>query len=102
MFEVLFFTCWLLIYIHLNATFNSVDATYDNHFGKYVNDSPKPNCVMRSLSYNNSIHLCLFALKDIQQGEELRYSYGVSGLPWRKVCYKLLFFSKYLLILAFC
>ena len=28
-------------------------------------------------------HLCLFALKDITFGTELRYDYGVKDLPWR-------------------
>ena len=32
---------------------------------------------------NNSVHLGLFALRDIKVGEELRYDYNASGLPWR-------------------
>lgn len=30
-------------------------------------------------------HVCFFANKDIQIGEEIRYDYGVTNLPWRKV-----------------
>ncbi|XP_059403073.1 uncharacterized protein LOC132134507 [Carassius carassius] len=29
-------------------------------------------------------HLCLFALKDINEGEEIRYDYGGTDWPWRK------------------
>ncbi len=29
--------------------------------------------------------LCVFATKDIKSGTELRYDYGTTDLPWRKV-----------------
>ncbi|KAJ8046142.1 hypothetical protein HOLleu_04718 [Holothuria leucospilota] len=32
-----------------------------------------------------SPRLCLFARRDIGEGEELRYDYGVDDLPWRQV-----------------
>jgi len=36
-------------------------------------------------------HLCLFALKDITEGEEITYDYGGIDWPWRKqVCQKML------------
>lgn len=61
-----------------------IDATFDNRLGKYVNDSPYGNCVMRSVQIEGQLHLCLFALTNLSSGIELRYSYGVPGLPWRK------------------
>lgn len=40
---------------------------------------------MRSVQIEGQLHLCLFALTNLPSGIELRYSYGVPGLPWRKV-----------------
>ena len=60
--------------------------------GKFVNDSVQGNCILRPVKVRGNIHLCLFAKVDIESGGELRYSYGVSGLPWRKVvigCYRI-------------
>ena len=36
---------------------------------------------------NSKPHLCLTAIKKIKAGEELRYDYGDTKLPWRKVCF---------------
>ncbi|XP_071843979.1 uncharacterized protein [Apostichopus japonicus] len=30
-------------------------------------------------------HLCLFAQKDIEENEEIRFDYGVADLPWRQM-----------------
>ena len=68
----------------------SVDATETTGLCKYINDSPVPNCVMKKISVEHRPYLCLFALKDIDIGEELRYNYGDASknLWWRKnVCY---------------
>ena len=65
--------------------FCSIDATLpDGRLGRLVNDSIKPNCVMKKLSFNCLPCLCLYALHDIEAGLELRYDYGVKDLPWRK------------------
>lgn len=42
------------------------------------------NCTMKVIIFKNNPHLCLFAVKDINYNEELRYDYGVEDLPWRK------------------
>ena len=59
-----------------------------------VNDAEKgdakQNCVMKIVEVDNTPHLCIFATKDIE-AEELRYDYGVSNLPWRKVIFMLIF-----------
>ncbi|XP_071810971.1 uncharacterized protein [Apostichopus japonicus] len=42
------------------------------------------NSVMRVVSVNNAPHLCLFALRDIPGGEELRFDYGDNSVPCRR------------------
>nr|XP_054770981.1 uncharacterized protein LOC129278875 [Lytechinus pictus] len=33
---------------------------------------------------DDNVHICLFAIRDIDIDEEIRYDYHVKGLPWRK------------------
>jgi SET domain-containing protein len=42
---------------------------------------------MRKIVVDGTPHLCIFALKDIHEGSELRYDYGVPEAPWRKKRY---------------
>nr|XP_043874457.1 uncharacterized protein LOC122764223 isoform X2 [Solea senegalensis] len=58
----------------------------DGSLGRLVNDNHKnPNCVMRKIIVNNKPHLCLFALKKIEIGSEIDYSYGDAKWPWRSM-----------------
>jgi len=43
---------------------------------RYVNDSPpaKINCKVERKMFGEIPHLCLFAIKDIDAGTELRYN----------------------------
>lgn len=70
-----------------------IDATDTDRIGKYINDAEigdiLNNCVMKLVMVENQPRLCLFANRDILKGEELRYDYGESNLPWRQVCGKL-------------
>ena len=52
-----------------------------------MNDNPlhKANCTMRKIKGENKVYLALYALRNIEKGEELRYDYGVKGLPWRQL-----------------
>ncbi|XP_033730273.1 N-lysine methyltransferase KMT5A-like, partial [Pecten maximus] len=63
-----------------------VDATFSKRICRYVNDGigECQNCIMKQELYGDRPHLCLYANKDIAVGDELRYDYGVSDLPWRK------------------
>ncbi|KAE8295333.1 N-lysine methyltransferase KMT5A [Larimichthys crocea] len=63
-----------------------IDATQeDGSFGRLVNDDHKrPNCKMKRIITEAKPHLCLFALRDIQTGEEITYNYGGNDWPWRK------------------
>lgn len=64
----------------------SVDAAQeDSSLGRLVNDDNKhPNCRMKKVLAENKPHLCLFALRDINPGEEITYDYGGTDWPWRK------------------
>uniref|UniRef100_A0AAV2J0M4 SET domain-containing protein n=1 Tax=Knipowitschia caucasica TaxID=637954 RepID=A0AAV2J0M4_KNICA len=62
-----------------------IDASReDGSFGRLVNDEHRhPNCRMKKVEVEGSPHLCLFALKDIKDGEEITYDYGGNDCPWR-------------------
>ena len=62
----------------------SVDGTFSNQLGRFVNDSVHGNAVMKRITIKEKNCLCLFAIKEIPFGEELRYDYGDTGLWWRK------------------
>ncbi|XP_030211371.1 uncharacterized protein LOC115542982 isoform X6 [Gadus morhua] len=63
-----------------------IDASReDGSLGRLANDDHKsPNCVMKKVSVNDRVHLCLFALRNIEPGTEIVYNYGDSKWPWRK------------------
>ncbi|XP_060598400.1 uncharacterized protein LOC132752133 isoform X2 [Ruditapes philippinarum] len=66
-----------------------VDATSEldvgPRLGRLVNHGRKDrNCVMKTLEFNKRPYLCLFAVKDIPQGEELLYDYGIKDIPWER------------------
>lgn len=67
-----------------------IDASESyQRLGRYVNDAAvddnKNNAVMKLKVLNNYPRLCLFARRDIEKGEEIRYDYGdsINNLPWR-------------------
>nr|XP_043906890.1 N-lysine methyltransferase KMT5A-B-like [Solea senegalensis] len=89
--------CQSLTYSEIDSTFLfdfewqnrhlCLDASKeDGSLGRLVNDNHKnPNCVMRKIIVNNKPHLCLFALKKIEIGSEIDYSYGDAKWPWRSM-----------------
>uniref|UniRef100_A0AAQ6AIE4 SET domain-containing protein n=1 Tax=Amphiprion ocellaris TaxID=80972 RepID=A0AAQ6AIE4_AMPOC len=62
-----------------------IDASRDDgSFGRLVNDDHRhPNCKMKRIDVNGIPHLCLFALNDIKEGQEITYDYGGEDCPWR-------------------
>ncbi|XP_062387168.1 uncharacterized protein LOC134076182 isoform X1 [Sardina pilchardus] len=59
-------------------------ALEDNSLGRLVNNDHKtPNCRMKLIEVDRKPHLCLFALRDICQREEITYDYGGTDWPWR-------------------
>ncbi|XP_038061075.1 uncharacterized protein LOC119731860 [Patiria miniata] len=64
-----------------------IDATTNSSLARLVNDAQQRhkacNVKITKIDVGPTVHLCLFALRDIKQGEELRYDYQVKGLWWR-------------------
>ena len=58
---------------------------HKSRLGRFVNDSKYPNAYVKPIYVDEKLHLCIFASVDIEEGMELRYSYGVGNLDWRKV-----------------
>ncbi|XP_056407414.1 uncharacterized protein LOC130299346 [Hyla sarda] len=55
----------------------------DASLGRLVNDEHRnPNCKIKRIMVDGRPHLCLFAIRDINPGEEITYNYGGSW-PWR-------------------
>nr|XP_046238365.1 uncharacterized protein LOC124055525 [Scatophagus argus] len=60
-------------------------AQEDGSLGRLVNDDHRhPNCKTKRVITEAKSYLCLFALRDIQPGEEITYDYGGNDWPWRK------------------
>ncbi|XP_061624999.1 uncharacterized protein LOC133475719 isoform X12 [Phyllopteryx taeniolatus] len=63
-----------------------IDASvYDGSLGRLVNaDDRHPNCQMKRVIAKDKPHLCLFALRDIQPGEEITFDLGEKAGPQSK------------------
>ncbi|XP_055999988.1 uncharacterized protein LOC130048025 [Ostrea edulis] len=68
---------FLLVYI--------VDATdVTERMCHYVNDDKRANITMKLKVFNKYPRLYLFALRDINEREEIRYDYGDDNAPWQQ------------------
>ncbi|CAL8290525.1 unnamed protein product [Arctogadus glacialis] len=77
-------TAFLFMFRWRGKTWCIDAARDDGSLGRLVNDEHRrPNCKMKNIDVNGSPHLCLFALMDIKQGEEISYDYGGEDCPWR-------------------
>lgn len=67
----------------VNFSFNA--TTYKHRLGRYVNDSPTPNSIIKCINISETDkHLCLFAKQNIEKYEEICYDYNAPDLWWRK------------------
>ena len=65
----------------------SIDATHSDGLGRLINDEEKrPNAVMKKIVTNTRVSLCVFALRNISPGDEIRYDYGPDDgkMYWRQ------------------
>ncbi|XP_073668979.1 uncharacterized protein [Paramisgurnus dabryanus] len=62
-----------------------IDAAVENgSLGRLVNDDHvNPNCRIKKIVADGKPHLVLFALQNIERGDEITYDYGGSDWPWR-------------------
>jgi hypothetical protein len=56
-----------------------VDATRAGNMAHLINHSCAPNCYSRLVCVGDRQHIVLFALRDIEPGQELSYDYRFSG-----------------------
>ncbi|KAJ8379773.1 hypothetical protein SKAU_G00005510 [Synaphobranchus kaupii] len=63
---------------------NEKDASIDNGSqGRLINDDQRANSKMKNILMGGLLHLCLFAVKDIQKGEKIVFDHGGVDHPWR-------------------
>ena len=89
------------MYMYLLNYFFSIDATFSKRKGRYVNDAARHeelcNAEIRMLYVNYNPVLALFARRFIHAGEEIRYDYGTTDLPWRsKTVFKYIYIYIYI------
>ncbi|KAK4881903.1 hypothetical protein RN001_005222 [Aquatica leii] len=63
--------------LHLDGGF-VIDGHRMGGDGRFVNHSCEPNCEMQKWSVNGQFRMALFALRDIEEGEEITYDYNFS------------------------
>lgn len=62
----------------------SIDATSSSGCGRMINDSHlAPNCKVVA---EEGAKLAIYTIRNIAEGEELRYDYKDSSAFWRRVC----------------
>jgi len=66
--------------------FFRIDASQeDGTLGRLVNDDHlSPNAKMKKIIFDSLPRLCLFALQQINPGDEITYDYGNDNYPWRQ------------------
>ncbi|XP_063419434.1 uncharacterized protein LOC134702463 [Mytilus trossulus] len=80
--------CYVFFFKNKDEKKMSIDGTFSRLKARYVNDGIgiEKNSVMKRIDVEDRPHLALFAVRDINTGEELRYDYGETSkyLPWRR------------------
>ena len=59
-------------------SFSVIDGHRMGNECRFVNHSCEPNCEMQKWNVKGEFRMALFALRDIQQNEELTYDYNFS------------------------
>ena len=70
-----------------------IDASKDDgSLGRLINDCHiRPNAIPKVITVNKVPHLCIYALQDMDEGEEIRYNYGRNlDFPWRNKVRKII------------
>lgn len=65
-------TCTYLMKIENNEV---IDPTYSGNVARFMNHSCEPNCETRKWTILNEVCVGIFAIKDIQENEELTFDY---------------------------
>ncbi|XP_049451188.1 uncharacterized protein LOC125900330 [Epinephelus fuscoguttatus] len=71
------------IFKHKGTEYCIDASSEDGTLGRLVNDAEKPNAKIKKIEVDGVPSLCLFAIVDIEEGQEITYDYGGENLPWR-------------------
>ncbi len=69
--------------LFLRCYFCRIDATDSKYFGRFLNDSTKPNVIPKVIIVDEKPKVCFFACKTIDIGDEIVYNYGAGNYDWR-------------------
>ena len=92
-------SCWNIFFINF-----SIDGTFSEQLGSFVNDGKGEgeNCKMRLQVVGGRPYLCLFSIKMIQKGCELRYLlfpfYYFDTLTWKTFLFRCINLKNFLKI----
>lgn len=93
-----------LLFYSIDATQEPVSGPRLARLANHADAKKQENSRMRVQLYGGQPALCLFALRDINKNEEIRYNYGVS-VPWKVhiifYCQQMVKFVLLILILIF-
>ena len=80
------------LYYSIDATPEPTVNADKAKLGRLVNHGEplEINTKMKVVDVGDTPALCLFAIKDLESGQELLYDYGIEDLPWKQVRVQLL------------
>lgn len=69
----------MVLMLCLQCSANAIiDATKRANRARFINHSCDPNCETQKWVVDSRVCVCIFALRDIQPGEELTYHYHLT------------------------
>ena len=64
-----------------------LDATTVGNIARYMNHCCTPNCYSRVIDAGGSKHIVIFAMRDLEEGEEVTYDYKFAVEREKIACY---------------
>ena len=73
----------LIISYSIDATEQPTEEPWRARLINHANKKKEVNANGKVLLVNGVPHVAIFAIKDIDVGQEIMYHYGISKLPWK-------------------